>query len=84
MNIIKETCAMVKATWKKEFALDWVLIFIGAIIVSMGEWWFLLAEHTWENFKFSIGCTAPGGALMIMGIFILWNEYNARKEDEGA
>lgn len=84
MNIIKETCAMVKATWKKEFALDWVLIFIGAAIISMGEWWFLLAEHTWENFKLVLGCDAPGAALMFVGAFTLWNEYYARKENEGA
>lgn len=84
MNIIKEANAMVKATWKKEFALDWVLFFIGAVIVSIGDWWFLLAEHTWENYKLALGCNAPGAALMIIGAFVLWNEYNARKEDEGA
>lgn len=84
MSTIKEVYATVKATWKKEFALYWVPIFVGAAIISMGEWWFLLTEHCWENFTLSLGCTVPGAALMLIGIYTLFSEYYARKEDKEA
>ena len=80
MNDVME---MVKMSWTKRFIFEWVLLFVGGIIMSIGDWCFLLGEHTWNDYLQSCTINVPGALLMTVGSTVIAMEYFKRKEDEG-